>query len=102
MAVEDLENRGMIDAAQAVRFGRVARGELVSLHADLRLLLYAGVLVTMAGVSVLVAQNLDRLGPVAIAVGLGLAAVGCLAWVGARAAPFTWGEVSAPHLALSC
>jgi len=99
-ATLDLEKLGILDAARAARFGRVARGELVSVHADLRILLYAGVLVTMAGVSVLVAQNLDHLGPVAIAVGLGLAAAGCLAWVAARAAPFTWGEASAPHLAL--
>jgi len=99
-AVEDLERRGILDAAQAARFGRVARGELVSVHGDLRLLLYAGVLVTMAGVSVLVAENLDRLGPVAIAIALAVAAASCLLWVAARAAPFTWGEVSAPHLGL--
>jgi hypothetical protein len=99
-AIEELEKRGILDGGQAARFLRAARGELVSVHGDLRLLLYAGVLVTMAGVSVLVAQNLDRLGPVAIAVGLGLAAAGCLAWVASRAAPFTWGEVATPHLAL--
>jgi hypothetical protein len=99
-AIGRLEREGVLDREQAGRFGRVARGDLVSVHADLRLLLYAGVLVTMAGVSTLVAQNLDRLGPVAIASALALAAAGCLLWVARRAAPFTWDEVRFPHLAL--
>jgi hypothetical protein len=99
-AVEHLERRGVLAAGQAERFGRVARGDLVSVHADLRLLLYAGVLVTMAGVGVVVAQNLDRLGPVAIGVALGLSAAACLLWAAGRAAPFSWGEAAASHLAL--
>jgi Predicted membrane protein (DUF2157) len=99
-AIDRLQREGVLDGAQAARFGRVARGELVSVHADLRLLLYASVLVTMAGVSVLVALNLDRLGPVAITIALAVAAAGCLVWVARRAAPFSWGEVRSPHLAL--
>src|SRR5262249_3401937 len=99
-AIGRLEGEGLLDAAQAARFRRVARGDLVSVHADLRVLLYASVLVTMAGVSILVAENLDRLGPVAITTALALGAAGCLLWVARRAAPFSWGEVLSPHLAL--
>jgi Predicted membrane protein (DUF2157) len=99
-AVDDLERRGILDSSRAAIVGRVARGDLVSVHAELRVLLYAGVLVTTAGVSVLVTENLDRIGPVAIALVLGLAAAACLLWVTSRAAPFSWGEVASPHLAL--
>jgi hypothetical protein len=99
-AIGRLEREGVLDRGQAARFGRVARGDLVSVHGDLRVLLYASVLVTMAGVSILVALNLDRLGPVAIATALALAAAGCLMWVARRAAPFSWSEVPSPHLAL--
>jgi hypothetical protein len=99
-AVGRLQREGVLDGVQAARFGRVARGDLVSVHGDLRVLLYASVLVTMAGVSTLVAQNLDRLGPVAVATALAVSAAACLLWVARRSAPFTWDEVRSPHLAL--
>jgi hypothetical protein len=99
-AIGRLEREGVLGREQAARFGRVARGELVSVHADLRALLYASVLVTMAGVSILVAQNVDRLGPVAIASALAVASAACLLWVARRAAPFSWDAVASPHLAL--
>ena len=98
-AVGRLEQAGLLTASQAARFGRIARGELVSIRAELRLLHYGGVLVLMAGVGLLVRQNLDRIGPVAIATGLWLAALGALFWAARHAAPFSWGESPSPHLA---
>ena len=99
-AVERFAAAGTLSAEQARSFGRVARRELVSVHGELRLLLYAGVLTTMAGVGLLVKENLDRIGPLAIAIVLGLGALACLIWVARRAAPFTWGEDRASHPAL--
>src|SRR5262249_25504716 len=65
----------------------------LSVRAELQVLLYGGVLLITAGVGVLVRENLDRLGPVAIAAALTLAALACLVWV-ARVAPrFSRGEV---------
>jgi len=78
----------------------VARGELVSLHGDLRLLLYVGVVVVMAGVGALVHENLERIGPLAIVAALTCGTAACLLWVAYRAAPFTWEESKNPHLAL--
>lgn len=99
-AVDRLAAAGTLAPAQARLFGRLARRELVSVHRELRLLLYAGVLTTMAGVSLLVKENLDRIGPLAIAVALGVAAAVCLAWVVTHAAPLTWAEDGGSHLAL--
>lgn len=99
-AIPELVEAGVLPPAQAPRLLRVARGELMSVHAELRALLSLGVLLITGGVGVLVAQNLDRIGPVAIASGLALAAVVALAWVERTAPPFTWDEVKAPHLAL--
>jgi predicted N-acyltransferase len=45
----------------------------------------------MGGVGILVKENLERLGPVTIAVGLGLAALACFVWVVRHAVPFTPG-----------
>jgi hypothetical protein len=99
-AVARLAAAGTLTPQQAGLFTRAARGELVSVRADLRLLLYVGVVVTMAGVGLLVQQNLEHIGPLAIASALTLATAACLLWVARRAAPFTWAESKDPHLAL--
>ncbi len=99
-AVDRLAAAGTLSPEQARLFGRVARKQLVSVHRELRLLLYAGVLTTMAGVSLLVKENLERIGPLTTALTLGLGAAGCLAWVARHAAAFSWGEDRQSHLAL--
>jgi hypothetical protein len=99
LAIPALVESGALPFAAAPRLLRMARGELVSVHAELRALLYAGVLLLMGGVGVLVRQNLDRIGPVAIATVLGLAASAALAWVARVAPPFSWQEVASPNLA---
>lgn len=97
-AIPELAASGALPADKAPLLLRVARGELLSVHGELRALLYAGVLLITGGVGLLVKENLDRIGPVAIAVGIGLAAA-ALAWVIAKAPPFSWGPVTSPHLA---
>jgi hypothetical protein len=98
-AIPELVEGGVLPPAAAPRLLRVERGELLSVYAELRALLYLGVLLITAGVGVLVEQNLDRIGPVAIAVALGLAAAAALAWVVKVAPPFSWDEVPSPNLA---
>jgi hypothetical protein len=99
-AIAGLERAGTLVPEQARLFSRIARRELVSLHAELRLLAYAGVLLVMAGVGILVEQNLDRIGPLAIAAALALAALLCFGWVARHAPAFSWSEAGSPHLAL--
>jgi len=98
-AVVRLGRDSVLTPQQTAHFGRVARGELVSVRPELRFFLYCGVLAVMAGVGVLVQQNLDRIGPVAIAAGLWLAAAGALLWAQRHAPAFTWGKAPAGHLA---
>jgi hypothetical protein len=98
-AVDALGRAGTLSAAQMQLFSRVARGELLSVHGELRLLAYSGVLLVTAGVGVLVQQNLDRIGPLAVALALGVGAASCLAWVARRATPFSPDEVPSTDLA---
>jgi hypothetical protein len=98
-AVDRLRREQVLADEQAGRFRRVARRELVSVRRELRVLLYGGILVAMAGVGLLVQQNFQRLGPLAVAAALTLAAAGCLAWVHRHAPPFSWGESLSPHIA---
>jgi hypothetical protein len=95
----ELVEAGVLTPAQAAELAREARGEVVSVHGELRALLYAGVLLVAAGAGLLIRERFDQIGPLAIALGLGAAALGCLAWVVRRAPPFSWQSVPSPDLA---
>jgi hypothetical protein len=98
-AIARLRTDGVLSPAQATRFDRVARRELVSLRFEIRALLYAGVLLLTGGVGALVAAHQHDIGPLAIALGIGGAALACLGWVARRAAPFSWGPAPSPGVA---
>lgn len=84
-AVDELVKTGVLERGAAVPLRRVASGSLVSVRGELRVLLWAGVLLVTTGVGLLVKQHLDRIGPVALAVAIGVVALGCLAWAWRRA-----------------
>jgi len=98
-SVDRLRARGILTAAQAGLFGRVARGELVSVRIELQLALWAGVTLVAAGAGILVKEHLENLGPVTIGAGIGLAAALCLWYVARVAPPFSWGRAASPTLA---
>lgn len=98
-AVGRLRAGGILSAAQAEAFGRIARGELVSVRLELQLALWSGVTLVAGGAGLLVKDHLARLGPLAIGAGVGLAAALCLGYVARAAGPFSWGAVGAPTLA---
>jgi hypothetical protein len=98
-SIEDLRARGVLSESQAALPARVARGEIVTVRAELRAALYAGVLLVTTGAGLLVRQNLEAIGPLGIALGLGLAAAAALGWVARSAPAFSWAEVPSPDLA---
>ncbi|MGA7991563.1 MAG: hypothetical protein WCC53_09045, partial [Thermoanaerobaculia bacterium] len=84
---------------QAARLGRAARGELVSVRAEIRAALYFGVLLVVSGTGLFLRENYERIGPLAVASAVGLVAGACLAWAWRRSAPFSWGEAAPEHAA---
>jgi hypothetical protein len=72
-----LHAEGVIDDATAARALARDGGQVFSLHTELRVTLYAGVLLVMAGVGIILARNLDRIGPLAIVLAVALVAVTC-------------------------
>lgn len=72
-----LHDEGRLDDATAARALARDRGQVFSLHTELRATLYAGVLLVMAGAGIVLARNLDRIGPLAIVLAVALVAVGC-------------------------
>jgi len=98
-AVEALLRAGVLSPEQAILPVRSARGEIVSVRAELRTLLWLGVTLIASGVGILVKENLDRIGPLAVAIFLGVAATACLLWVVRAAGPFAWLDQPSPNLA---
>jgi hypothetical protein len=98
-AVTRLERERVLAPEQARLFGRVARGELVSLSAAIHALLYLGVVAITTGVGLLFRNEIANLGPFTIALAVGMAAALCLAWVARRSPAFSRGAVASPHFA---
>jgi len=98
-AIGRLRARGTLTGPQAAFFGRIARGELVSVRLELQIALWAGVTLLAAGAGLLVKENLGRLGPLTIGGGLALAAALCLWYVARTSPPFSWGAAASPTLA---
>jgi hypothetical protein len=94
-----LRERQILSEAQAAPLLREARGQLVSIHWELRALLYGGVLLLTTGVGLFLKENHERLGPTALASIIGLAAVACFVYVFRRSPPFFWGSTPTQHIA---
>jgi hypothetical protein len=98
-AVRVLGRDGVLTPGQATLFGRVARGELVSLSPVLHMLLYGGVLATTGGVALLLRGRVADLGPLTVALLLGVVALACLGWVARVSAGFSRGPVESQSIA---
>ena len=72
-----LHAEGQIDDATAARALARDRGQVFSVHAELRATLYTGVLLVMAGVGIILSRNLERIGPLGLVLAIALAAVAC-------------------------
>jgi len=72
-----LHAAGTIDDATASRALALDRREVFSLHHELRATLYVGVLLVMAGVGIILARNLERIGPLTVVLAIALAAAAC-------------------------
>ena len=77
--ISDLEAAGVLGARAAARLRALERREVFSIYPELRTLSWAGVMLIVAGVGLLVSKNLDRIGPVALASALALASAVCYA-----------------------
>ena len=97
-AVSKLEAEGVLGATTAAHLGRIARGELVSVRTELRLVLYLGVTLFVSGLGLFLKDS--TFGPQTIVFALAVASLACFVFVSRRAAPFSWGKTPESHLAL--
>jgi hypothetical protein len=96
-AVTQLGRDGVIAPEQTALFGRIARGELVSVARALQVLLYLGVLGVTTGTGLLFQEQIAHLGPLTITLAVGFVAVACLGWVLRTSPPFSTEAVTSPH-----
>jgi hypothetical protein len=73
----DARERGAIDARTSARLIAIERGELFPIGFEIRALAYVAVAMIVAGVGIVIHDNLDRIGPLALAIAIGIAAAGC-------------------------
>jgi hypothetical protein len=60
------------------------RRDVVSVYTEVRALAWIGVMLIATGVGIIVSKNLERIGPIAIAATIGVAAAACYAYAGVR------------------
>lgn len=76
-AFRELADKKLISEASFDRIKTAGKAQKVSLHLELRALLYLGVLLTSSAIGVLIYKNIDQLGHLVIVSGLALGCLGC-------------------------
>src|SRR5262249_53009623 len=78
---------------------RRLRPRPAAVRAEIRALLYLGVLLLTSGVGIFVVEHHADIGRWVIAASIAIAWAACLAWVVRSAPTFSWGEVASPRVA---
>lgn len=82
--LNSMRDRGALEPRRAETLLRIERRELLSVHYELRVVVYAAVAMIATAVGAVLKKNLDRIGPITIALILAAAAAGLYAWGFAR------------------
>jgi hypothetical protein len=75
-----LRDDGVLAADAAAPLIARERREVVSVYAELRFVIWLGVMLIAVGVGGIVVKHLDEIGPLAIAAAIGIASIACYAW----------------------
>lgn len=92
-----LHAEGLITDATLQRAEALESRRLFSLHWELRLLLYLGVLLLTGGLGIVVYKNIDSIGHQAVLAFIALVTAGCFYYCIRKKAPFNWEYVNPPN-----
>ena len=98
-ALNDLEGAGILNREQASLLRRIYGRELLSVHWELRLLLFAGILVLTTGLGLLVAKYFASIGHLALLAVIALGCAGCFAYCLRRGGGFSVELLPTPNAA---
>jgi len=94
-----LNTEGLISAGSLQQAEDAEARHLFSLHWELKLLLYLGVLLLTGGFGILVYKNIDTIGHQAVLAFIALVTAGSFYYCLRKKTAFTWGKVDAPDAA---
>lgn len=95
---EQLHKESLLSADSLGRVKEHERTRLVSLHWDLRTLLYFSILLLTGGLGILLYKNVDTIGHATFVTLTGVLAAICMGYCLKLAAPFSRGYVQSPNL----
>lgn len=95
---QDLYDKGEISAASMDKISAAENNKLISVHAELKLILYLGVLLLTGGVGILVYKNIDTIGHQAILAFLAAVSAGSFYYCIKKVAAWSPFKVSSPNV----
>jgi hypothetical protein len=95
---EKLQAQGIIEEQTVANIKIAEAKRNVSVHWELRTLLYLGVVLLATGLGILIYKNLDSIGHLAIVIGIGLASLGCFVYAYRQAKNYTNAKVESPSI----
>ena len=97
--LEELGQKGFISEDNVLKIKNFQKHLLVSLHWELKTVLYAGVLLLSGGLGILIYKNLDHIGHWIIVTAITLVCTACFGYCFKRKAPFSLtAKVEAPDI----
>jgi len=95
--LNDLQGAGILNREQAGLLRRIYSRELFSVHWELRLLLYAGILMLTTGLGLLIAKHFAAIGHLALLTAIALGCAGCFAYCFSRGGGFSAERLPTPN-----
>jgi len=93
----DLHEKGLISDGSFARLNEPQMRPNLSVHWEIRTLLYIGVVLLTGGLGLAVYENIDTIGHTAVLTLIGLIAGGSFIYCFKTTKPFSWNKVSAPN-----
>lgn len=94
---EKLFGEGLISAGSLENVKAAAGRKLFSLHWDLKIVLYLGVLLLSGGLGILIYENIDTIGHQAVLFVIAFLCMGSFYYSYRHKQPFAWTKVNSPH-----
>jgi hypothetical protein len=91
-----LYSEGLISGTSFEKIRTAEEHRLFSLHRDLSVLLYLGVLLLSGGLGILIYEHIDTIGHQAVLAFIAAVSAGCFYYCYRKKAPFSWSKVTSP------
>ena len=95
---ELLHTEGQIDDNELLLIQEKSKQQLVSVHWDLRTMLYLGILLLSSGLGILIYKNIDSIGHVTVVAAIGILCTACFVYCIKKKLPYSNLQVPSPNL----